>query len=889
MSFGHNKKQSSFPNLICEIIDEVDKSSFGDLNESKSDEYQNFLQEKKISDILSHSNHSPFLKFQGIYQNLSPEDSSKKSIVLALECGFGSMSQVLSIRKNYLENEILFILEDLLQGLVIIKNLGITHRDIKPKNLILAQEENGAFIYKISDFGCALNIKNDQLIEKKTIKALTSLYSAPELKVFFDKDGLELNKNRIYDPFKADIYSLGVVILRMMGLSPKKMSKVLRLFQKPSLASFFQTQGFPKIYELLKNMLNQKPENRTSFKKLIKIIHKFGTGQRPDENFVIKKQEKTDKLLIKESLSVGKKLLYYKLMIGIYYYKMKKYDSCLDFVNEALNLLENNKDLAQYEEIQSFFLGWFGAINFQKKNLNEAKEAYKQVLKLQTLILKGKESPQLVSINMNLAIIFEQKGDLKKALSFFEKSLIITNEIYGEKNEKALKILENISRLYENLKELNNSVRIYEEMIVILRTIYPENYLVLAVHYNNIGVLYIKKGEKDDKTIALSFLLQANHILKYHYGDSKKEVAASFNKIARVYQELKDYNSAILFIKKATLIYKGLYGENHEIIAECSELLAQSYKHIKNLPKALKNSHISYELYKKFNGDTHEKTIKALLALAQICKKNGDYATALESYHKSLKGLQLLYGDFDNRIPTCMNNMALSYKQTGDFTNALKYYEKALHLYLNIFGENHTNIATTYNNMGLLLQEMKNYPLAIDYFNKALKLFKALLGELNPFTLSCVNNLADSYRKIGILSKALDFAQESLSLSTQIYNNNDNDPNIYKSFTRLGLIYFGLGEMEKARRFQMKALEAKINVFGEYHEETFASMNYMASIEKSEGELNKALLWYEKAREIGLKIFAKNHKMNNGLAGKMANIYKQIGNQEKYMEFKILT
>lgn len=91
--------------------------------------------------------------------------------------------------------------QQIVKGVKFIHSTGICHRDLKPENIIVDKKED---IVKISDFGCSrVCVKKGTSLMLKTICG-TEHYLAPE--VCGGKD---------YDGFKADVWSLGVILYEM--------------------------------------------------------------------------------------------------------------------------------------------------------------------------------------------------------------------------------------------------------------------------------------------------------------------------------------------------------------------------------------------------------------------------------------------------------------------------------------------------------------------------------------------------------------------------------------------------------------------------------------------------------------------------------------------------
>ena len=196
-------------------------------------------------------------------------------------------------KKNFVDIEhfkpldqsfIIKIFKQILNGLKYLKRKNIIHRDIKPDNILLDEENN----IKISDFGISAIFRDKNLDNKDKDE---SLYSNSTRVGSKDYVCTEIEEGKEYD-YKADIYSLGLTMFFLMSYeNPIKLKKDSLTKKSYRDIDYFSMNKIYNIYlrrlviKMINNDINKRPSASDSFDEL-EIIELF---IKSPKNKIIKK------------------------------------------------------------------------------------------------------------------------------------------------------------------------------------------------------------------------------------------------------------------------------------------------------------------------------------------------------------------------------------------------------------------------------------------------------------------------------------------------------------------------------------------------------------------------------------------------------------------------
>ena len=261
---------------------------------------EDYLWEAKVFDFLSKLDPIKFAAFYGYSDNFNEKTKETRIVKLTIaeELGLASLFDLLKARMYYNEPEIFYILEKLVYCLKLAEKYGLSHGDLKIEDIIYTGNT-----YKLIDFGYSTQlIGENKFLNGNDFKGLSKSSAAPELINLQARIEAETDYNKlaqmIYDPFKADTYSLGIISLKMMGCSFKDIEA---LNSKKALFELY-AQKYPNLMPLIQNLIDEDPAKRFSYEKIYGIIKEQKLSMPTEELHLKKIVEKKQKLLTNEEI-----------------------------------------------------------------------------------------------------------------------------------------------------------------------------------------------------------------------------------------------------------------------------------------------------------------------------------------------------------------------------------------------------------------------------------------------------------------------------------------------------------------------------------------------------------------------------------------------------------
>jgi serine/threonine protein kinase len=236
-------------------------------------ELKQFQEKVRIVKKLNEkTNHCGFIKI--FAENYTPAYNFQKAYnyYIIMELGERDWEKEIQMRllhlQYYTEYELYQIIYQLVKTLSLMQKYNVTHRDIKPQNILI---KNG--IYKICDFGEARVITGNGVVIQH-IRG-SQLYMSPILFYAYNHNILQV----MHNSYKSDVFSLGMCILLAATLSGYTLYEVRELVDINAITKIINNKLTGRysinIMNIIIQMLQVDENLRMDFIQLEEFIKQF--------------------------------------------------------------------------------------------------------------------------------------------------------------------------------------------------------------------------------------------------------------------------------------------------------------------------------------------------------------------------------------------------------------------------------------------------------------------------------------------------------------------------------------------------------------------------------------------------------------------------------------
>ncbi len=313
-------------------------------------------------------------------------------------------------------------------------------------------------------------------------------------------------------------------------------------------------------------------------------------------------------------------------------------------------------------------------------------------------------------------------GDYPKALDYYQRSLSIRQELFGESHSDTARSLNNVGSAYGSLAD------------------YPKE---------------------------LEYSLRSLSIQQELFGENHSDTATSLNNVGTAYNHLGDDHQALEYYQRSLSISQELLGERHPKTASSLNNVGVAYGNLKNYPQALEYHRRSLSIRQDLLGESHPDTAISLNSVGSAYSNLEDHYQALEYYQHSLSIRHDLFGETHPATAGSLHNVGVAYGKLGDYPKALEYYQRSLSIRQELLGERHPDTAASLISIGTASMHLRQHGQAVKMYELAIDIQYDGLGAQHPLFFSTLKSLISILIDLRKFSEASNKVQRFLSQLSQ--------------------------------------------------------------------------------------------------------------------------
>lgn len=337
-----------------------------------------------------------------------------------------------------------------------------------------------------------------------------------------------------------------------------------------------------------------------------------------------------------------------------------------------------------------------------------------------------------------LGMVYYFLGEYNEAEKFLNSALnSSSNDLLWKAD-----LFNNLGVIYLSKGEYDKSLECFEKVLRIFKNFNIEEPTKILPIYLNMGMSLNHKGQFDK---ALEYFFKASYLNKTNGLDYNYENII-YNNIGIVYKNIGQFEKAIEYFGMALKLNIKFLGEDPTTSITYNNI-GSTYSAINENDKAIEQLNLSLKINKKFFGEEHPSIATNYNNLGMAYSNKGNYLKAIIYYEKALVIDKKFYGEEHPFIAIRYSNMGMSYLNMSDFKNAIKYLEKAILIDTKIYGNENPDLGVHYNLLGNVYYIMGDYNKSTDLYNRALKICKKFFGDNNLNTKTAQSNLTKSINR----------------------------------------------------------------------------------------------------------------------------------------------
>jgi tetratricopeptide (TPR) repeat protein len=432
------------------------------------------------------------------------------------------------------------------------------------------------------------------------------------------------------------------------------------------------------------------------------------------------------------------------------------------------------------------------------------------------------------------------------AMSLFQKSLAVYEDVYGKESKEVATVLNNIGRLHYRNADFEQALTVYTRALAIRRQQFGCDSIDVAATVCNVAQTYHQCAKFEQ---AVAHYLEFLDVAESRLGSNHRDIAVIFKCIAEIRHEQLDFSNAKIWYTKALSATRNTLGNCHPGVASVLNKLGNLHFELDELDESLDCYTKGLRIEQAALSWNHPHIIVALMNIAQIHRKRGHYADALITYSQIIIMQVETYGQNSLEVASTLSSMGQLQYQQKNHAMAFELYQRALQIQRDHYVDNeNAGIACTLSSIGLVLFNLGEYDLAKSCFSDSLRIRTTLLGPDHRDIANLWYNLATIYLEAGDDDTAILMYKETLRIERHALGDNHHD--VISILQHIAIVYQRRGELDLALKFFSEALRCERAKDDKNHTSIAKLLNLIGNIHLQTGKVGPMVECYSEASRI---------------------------------------
>lgn len=226
--------------------------------------------------------------------------------------------------------------------------------------------------------------------------------------------------------------------------------------------------------------------------------------------------------------------------------------------------------------------------------------------------------PLLGDVYQVLGYVADHRGDIKRSLSLYEKSLTIKSQANLTDHVSICTLYNSIGVAYQKKNDSNRALQCFNKAVSLFKQANDNNHPLMASLNINIGLIYVGNGSP---TKALEFYQKALTIKRKQIPKEHPSFAELYNNMGTAHYLNNDYNTALEFYQRSLKIKLSALPPAHPDIALAHKNIGLVSEDMDDYEQALAHYRSAETIYKRVLPSGHADMIEIRKDIERVSSK----------------------------------------------------------------------------------------------------------------------------------------------------------------------------------------------------------------------------------------------------------------------------